>query len=203
MVDWMMPIYKVIGAPFPKISLIVATLLGALLFGGWWWITGREYRELYQSGAKSEQAQKPPDGNAGTAPGAGQSGKSANSDKSSTAAKKTSPSAPTTDDEKRAIVMVLVQKFKDSHAGKLPTIAWVNEQLMEQGQTFLIPTPPPAQNKITCVNCTFEDNGVAIQNSNPDTNFDFSNTKFIGNQKAIVNTPPGQKKEDDKAKRPN
>jgi len=197
MVDWMMPIYKWVGVPYPKTSLAVAIFLGALLFGGWWWLTGREYREQNQPAAKTEQAQNNPDGNVGMGvPGAGQARNSDNSGKSSTATKK-SPS-PTSDAEKLAIVMPLVQKYKDRNAGKLPTIAWLNDQLKEEGQTFLIEPPKT----FTCVDCTFEGNGTAIENSSPNATFDLRSTKFINNQKGIVNKPPPEPKKEEPRPRP-
>jgi len=52
MFEWMMPVYKVFGAAHPRFSLVAISLLGALLFGGFWWLTGREYNEQrLQAGA--------------------------------------------------------------------------------------------------------------------------------------------------------
>ena len=48
MFDWMMPIYKAVGVGHPKLSLVVMCFIGAFVFGGWWWVTGREYNERIQ-----------------------------------------------------------------------------------------------------------------------------------------------------------
>ena len=43
--DWLKAIYGVVGAEYPILSLAVASLVGAILFGGAWWLVGREYRQ--------------------------------------------------------------------------------------------------------------------------------------------------------------
>lgn len=36
-------LYEVVGAPHPRLSLVVVTLVGALIFGGGWWLIGKNY----------------------------------------------------------------------------------------------------------------------------------------------------------------
>jgi hypothetical protein len=44
-IDWMMPLYKAIGANNPILSTLGVFVLAGGFFGGWWMLTGREYRE--------------------------------------------------------------------------------------------------------------------------------------------------------------
>lgn len=41
--NWLQAIYEVAGAPYPRLSIVAASVVGALLFGGGWWLVGREY----------------------------------------------------------------------------------------------------------------------------------------------------------------
>lgn len=45
MTQWLLPLYKWIGAGYPKATLLAFFILGGLLFGGMWYLTGREYQE--------------------------------------------------------------------------------------------------------------------------------------------------------------
>jgi hypothetical protein len=45
MTQWLLPLYKWIGAGHPKASLVVMFLIGGIIFGGMWFLTGREYQE--------------------------------------------------------------------------------------------------------------------------------------------------------------
>jgi hypothetical protein len=42
--DWLKIIYEVIGAQYPRLSLTAVSLIGALAFGGSWWLVGRQYQ---------------------------------------------------------------------------------------------------------------------------------------------------------------
>ncbi|GMV23263.1 MAG: hypothetical protein AMXMBFR57_32120 [Acidimicrobiia bacterium] len=41
--NWLHAIYEVVGTPIPRLSIVIAAAIGALLFGGGWWLVGREY----------------------------------------------------------------------------------------------------------------------------------------------------------------
>src|ERR1035437_7023727 len=41
--DWLKIIYEAIGPKYPIVSLITATLIGGLLFGGGWYLLGKQY----------------------------------------------------------------------------------------------------------------------------------------------------------------
>lgn len=43
MMDFLKTLYGVIGAPHPMLTLMIATLIGAFLFGGGWWLIGKQY----------------------------------------------------------------------------------------------------------------------------------------------------------------
>jgi hypothetical protein len=45
MTQWLLPLYKWVGVGHPKASLTVMFLIGGLIFGGMWYLTGREYQE--------------------------------------------------------------------------------------------------------------------------------------------------------------
>lgn len=54
--DWLKAIYGVVGAEYPILSLAVASLVGEILFGGAWWLVGREYRQQHPSVAVRNEA---------------------------------------------------------------------------------------------------------------------------------------------------
>jgi len=41
--DFLKTLYGVVGAPHPKLTLMIATLIGAFLFGVCWWLIGKQY----------------------------------------------------------------------------------------------------------------------------------------------------------------
>jgi hypothetical protein len=43
--DWLKAIYNVVGAPYPMLTQVMAFLVGAVVFGGAWWLIGYEYRK--------------------------------------------------------------------------------------------------------------------------------------------------------------
>jgi len=45
MTQWLLPLYKWVGVGHPKASLVTMFLIGGLIFGGMWYLTGREYQE--------------------------------------------------------------------------------------------------------------------------------------------------------------
>lgn len=58
--EWLKPIYELIGTRYPVGSLIIATLLGAMMFGGGWWLLGRQY-EKERNGSKIDRPPKEPE----------------------------------------------------------------------------------------------------------------------------------------------
>ena len=57
MFDWMMPLYKYLGgASYPRLSTTVAFLVDGTVFGVFWWITGREYRDQHPTTVQTEMA---------------------------------------------------------------------------------------------------------------------------------------------------
>lgn len=46
--------YGAFGAPYPIISLIIISILGALLFGGSWWFLGKQYNHDQQKSIQCE-----------------------------------------------------------------------------------------------------------------------------------------------------
>jgi hypothetical protein len=45
MTQWLVPLYKWLGVSYPIASHVVMFLLGGILLGGMWYLTGREYRD--------------------------------------------------------------------------------------------------------------------------------------------------------------
>ena len=43
--DWLKLLYELFGARHPVLSLIIAMIFGAVLFGGGWWLIGRAYEK--------------------------------------------------------------------------------------------------------------------------------------------------------------
>jgi hypothetical protein len=41
--DWLKLLYQEFGARHPVASIVLASILGALLFGGGWWLLGKQY----------------------------------------------------------------------------------------------------------------------------------------------------------------
>jgi hypothetical protein len=58
MVDWLVALYHVFGSKYPLLSLVGATLIGAFIFGGAWWLIGNEAKN------RSLKAEPPPDNEA-------------------------------------------------------------------------------------------------------------------------------------------
>ena len=59
MMDFLKTLYSVIGAPYPIFTLIIASLIGAFLFGGGWWLIGKQYdKDIIQVSSKKIVSQK-------------------------------------------------------------------------------------------------------------------------------------------------
>jgi hypothetical protein len=43
--DWLKLIYENLGAKAPTASIFIVTLLGAIIFGGGWWLLGKQYEK--------------------------------------------------------------------------------------------------------------------------------------------------------------
>jgi hypothetical protein len=43
--DLLKTLYGVIGAPYPMLTVIIASLIGTFLFGGGWWLIGKQYNK--------------------------------------------------------------------------------------------------------------------------------------------------------------
>lgn len=41
--NWSQSMYEVIGVPYPRLSLVLVAAMGAIVFGGGWWLVGRQY----------------------------------------------------------------------------------------------------------------------------------------------------------------
>jgi hypothetical protein len=49
--DLLKTLYEVLGSSYPRLSILVAAVLGALIFGGSWWLIGKQYeKEQRESG---------------------------------------------------------------------------------------------------------------------------------------------------------
>jgi hypothetical protein len=61
---WAYLIYETVGVPYPRGSLVFATFLGALLFGGGWRLLGLQYAKdhVQTTGAPTEKRQEPGSG---------------------------------------------------------------------------------------------------------------------------------------------
>src|SRR5438132_1058931 len=43
--DWLKLIYENLGAKAPSGSIFIVTVLGAIIFGGAWWLLGKQYEK--------------------------------------------------------------------------------------------------------------------------------------------------------------
>jgi hypothetical protein len=172
--NWMMPLYKAVGVQHPILSTIGICAVTSIFFGGWWFLTGLEYRDAL---AKNQQI--PSKVNISSAPSTPQ---------------------PSQEQERSQIVEQLVEKYKTTHQGTLPPIAWLNKRLEAQGRDFRITPPVTPRRGMTFDGVRFEGNGTAVSNSDPSAQFTFHDTEFINNNRAIVNAPasPQDKKENPK-----
>jgi hypothetical protein len=41
--NWLQSAYDVIGVPYPRLSIALAATVGAIVFGGGWWLIGRQH----------------------------------------------------------------------------------------------------------------------------------------------------------------
>jgi len=55
-------LYEVLGASYPKGSVAVAAVIGAFLFGGGWWLLGKQYEKQRAVGASPARIQVQPAG---------------------------------------------------------------------------------------------------------------------------------------------
>src|SRR5260370_14576900 len=42
---WLLMLYANLGAPYPRMTTVAAALIGAIAFGGAWWLIGKEYEK--------------------------------------------------------------------------------------------------------------------------------------------------------------
>ena len=59
--EWLKAFYEVLGSDYPRLSLGIAALIGATLFGGGWWVIGQQYekqRRAITSTSKQETVAK-------------------------------------------------------------------------------------------------------------------------------------------------
>jgi hypothetical protein len=68
MMDLLKTLYGEIGAPYPILSLVIAAILGAALFGGGWWLIGKQYSKERSSIAQGVSSH--PSGGVKTPPSA-------------------------------------------------------------------------------------------------------------------------------------
>jgi hypothetical protein len=61
--EWLKALYDAIGAPFPVLSQLLAIILGATIFGGGWWLIGREYRKDHPPNLKTGETASAPAAN--------------------------------------------------------------------------------------------------------------------------------------------
>ena len=53
--DLIKALYEQVGSPYPRASTLVAALIGALMFGGSWWLIGKQYdKETSRSSSSKE-----------------------------------------------------------------------------------------------------------------------------------------------------
>ena len=109
------------------------------------------------------------------------------------------PPPLTQQQERLVIISQLVEEYKKTHKGKMPTFRYLNNRLKEQGRDFQINPPPPPAGGMTFIGGKFEGNGVAISNSDPNAQLTFHGTDFINNKQGIVNVPA---KQSDKSGKP-
>lgn len=43
--DLLKTLYEVLGASWPRLSIVIAASIGALIFGGGWWLIGKQYEK--------------------------------------------------------------------------------------------------------------------------------------------------------------
>lgn len=43
--DWLKPLYDILGSQYPRASIVVAATIGAIVFGGGWWLIGKQYEK--------------------------------------------------------------------------------------------------------------------------------------------------------------
>lgn len=102
--------------------------------------------------------------------------------------------------ERLAIISQLVEDYKATHNGEMPTFGYLNQKLQEQGRDFRI--TPPQSRGMTFRGGKFEGNGTAILNEDPNAKFTFNGTDFINNQRGIVNVPAPQQDGKPEPKKP-
>jgi hypothetical protein len=103
--------------------------------------------------------------------------------------------APQTGASQSAIVIKLLEEYRANHNGESPTFAWINQQLEAQDRDFRIYPPPPAPSAgLTITGGHFEGNGIAILNTDPNTQITIDGTNFINNKQGVANNPDRQGK---------
>lgn len=61
--DWPKTLYEVLGSQYPRLSILIAALVGAIVFGGGWWLIGKQYErgraETLRAGAVGTATAEP------------------------------------------------------------------------------------------------------------------------------------------------
>lgn len=63
--NWLESIYEVAGSPYPRLSIAVAGLAGAIVFGGAWCLIGRQYEKDHSVAAASNDVASDPTSRSG------------------------------------------------------------------------------------------------------------------------------------------
>jgi len=59
MTQWLLPLYEWVGVGHPRASLVVMFLIGGVIFGGMWYLTGREYQETLKKSQQTSVSASP------------------------------------------------------------------------------------------------------------------------------------------------
>ncbi len=58
--EWLKSLYEFLGSQYPRAAIVAMATIGAIVFGGGWWLIGKQYEKAKAAAATAIAATQPP-----------------------------------------------------------------------------------------------------------------------------------------------